>query len=160
MNGVIDANQSKMGATDSATGAFPALIRAFVFPKRGHPGPFWHYLSLTSIGTSGHKRQRNKNGLATKSESAQDRYRLNGPAIKNDRLGSVTCVSQSIVADGWHKRRCDCSCVIDIRTKEIIMKGLSMAFSEFLFQRATPDRCQRSDRCREPLADRRTSGLC
>ena len=77
--------------------------------------------------------------LAKKSESAQDRFRLNGPTMKNGRPGSVTRVSQTTVADGWHQRQRDCGCEIDVGTKEIIMQDLSMAFADLLCQRATPD---------------------
>jgi uncharacterized protein (TIGR03032 family) len=46
----------------------------------------------------------------------------------------VTAISQSDVIDGWRERRRDGGCVIDIKTNEIIAKGLSMPHSPRWYQ--------------------------
>lgn len=61
--------------------------------------------------------------------AAEDRCHLNGLAMENGRPAYVTCVSQSNVADGWRDRRHDGGCVIDVRTNEVIVTGLSMPHS-------------------------------
>jgi uncharacterized protein (TIGR03032 family) len=54
---------------------------------------------------------------------------LNGLAMKDGRPAFVTVVSQSDVADGWRDRRRDGGCVIDVRSNETVVSGLSMPHS-------------------------------
>ncbi|HLQ43876.1 MAG TPA: TIGR03032 family protein, partial [Planctomycetaceae bacterium] len=61
--------------------------------------------------------------------AAEDRCHLNGLALESGRAAYVTSVSQSDVADGWRERRRDGGCVIDVRTNETIVSGLSMPHS-------------------------------
>ena len=61
--------------------------------------------------------------------AAEDRCHLNGLALENGQPAYVTAVSQSDVADGWRQRRHDGGCVIDVRTNEILVSGLSMPHS-------------------------------
>lgn len=61
--------------------------------------------------------------------AAEDRCHLNGLALENGQPAYVTAVSQSDVADGWRKRRQDGGCAIDVRSKEVIVSGLSMPHS-------------------------------
>ena len=66
--------------------------------------------------------------------AAEDRCHLNGLAMENGQPAYVTCVSQSNVADGWRERRRDGGCVIDVRTNEVIVSGLSMPHSPRLYR--------------------------
>ena len=45
------------------------------------------------------------------------------------RVRYVTVVSQSDVTDGWRDRRRDAGCVIDVRTGDVVIAGLSMPHS-------------------------------
>ena len=65
---------------------------------------------------------------------AEDRCHLNGLAMVDGEARYVTTVSQSDVIDGWRERRRDGGCVIDIKTNEIIVKGLSMPHSPRWYQ--------------------------
>ena len=66
--------------------------------------------------------------------AAEDRCHLNGLAMEHGRPAYVTCVSQSDVADGWRERRRDGGCVIDLRTNETIVTGLSMPHSPRVYR--------------------------
>lgn len=66
--------------------------------------------------------------------AAEDRCHLNGLAMENGRPAYVTSVSQSNVADGWRERRRDGGCVLDVRTNEVIVSGLSMPHSPRLYR--------------------------
>jgi len=66
--------------------------------------------------------------------AAEDRCHLNGLAMEHGRPAYVTCVSQSDVADGWRDRRRDGGCVIDVRTNETIVTGLSMPHSPRVYR--------------------------
>lgn len=66
--------------------------------------------------------------------AAEDRCHLNGLALENGRPAYVTCVSQSDVADGWRDRRRDGGCVIDVRTNDVIVSGLSMPHSPRVYR--------------------------
>jgi len=65
---------------------------------------------------------------------AEDRCHLNGLAMVDGEARYVTAISQSDVIDGWRERRRDGGCVIDIKTNEIIVKGLSMPHSPRWYQ--------------------------
>ena len=66
--------------------------------------------------------------------AAEDRCHLNGLAMEAGVPGYVTSVSQSDVADGWRERRRDGGCVIDVRSNEIIVTGLSMPHSPRVYR--------------------------
>lgn len=66
--------------------------------------------------------------------AAEDRCHLNGLAMEHGLPAYVTCVSQSDVADGWRDRRRDGGCVIDVRTNETIVTGLSMPHSPRVYR--------------------------
>lgn len=66
--------------------------------------------------------------------AAEDRCHLNGLAMENGRPAYVTCVSQSDVADGWRDRRRGGGCVLDVRTNEVIVSGLSMPHSPRVYR--------------------------
>jgi uncharacterized protein (TIGR03032 family) len=65
---------------------------------------------------------------------AEDRCHLNGLAMVDGEARYVTAISQSDVIDGWRERQRDGGCVIDIKTNEIIAKGLSMPHSPRWYQ--------------------------
>lgn len=59
----------------------------------------------------------------------EDRCNLNGLALRDGRVRSVTVVSQSNVADGWRDRRREGGCVIDVPSGEVVASGMSMPHS-------------------------------
>ena len=59
----------------------------------------------------------------------EDRCHLNGLALVDGKARYVTAVSASDVVDGWRDRRRDGGCVLDIRSNEIVVSGLSMPHS-------------------------------
>ncbi|MCA9715415.1 MAG: TIGR03032 family protein [Myxococcales bacterium] len=61
--------------------------------------------------------------------AAEDRCHLNGLAMADGRPAYVTAVSESDVVDGWRDRRRDGGVVIDVRSGEVIARGLSMPHS-------------------------------
>ena len=61
--------------------------------------------------------------------AAEDRCHLNGLAMANGVPRYVSTVSRSDVADGWRERRRDGGVVIDMRTNEVVLEGLSMPHS-------------------------------
>lgn len=61
--------------------------------------------------------------------AAEDRCHLNGLAMIDGAPAYVTAVSQSDTFDGWRDNRRDGGVVIDVRTNEIVCRGLSMPHS-------------------------------
>lgn len=59
----------------------------------------------------------------------EDRCHLNGLAMVDGEPRYVTACSQSDIIDGWRDKRRTGGCVIDLRSQEIIVKGLSMPHS-------------------------------
>ena len=59
----------------------------------------------------------------------EDRCHLNGMALENGKVAYVTCCSESDVADGWRDRRRDGGVIVDVRSNEIVCRGLSMPHS-------------------------------
>ena len=59
----------------------------------------------------------------------EDRCHLNGMAMEEGAPAFVTAVSESDVADGWRDHRADGGVVIDVRSGEIVLRGLSMPHS-------------------------------
>ncbi|MDB5334620.1 MAG: hypothetical protein JWN70_239 [Planctomycetaceae bacterium] len=59
----------------------------------------------------------------------EDRCHLNGLALRDGQARYVTAVSESDVTDGWRDRRRDGGCVIDVRSNDIVARGLSMPHS-------------------------------
>ena len=64
----------------------------------------------------------------------EDRCHLNGLAMEDGRPAYVTTVSRSDVADGWRDRREDGGLVIDVRSNEAVLSGLSMPHSPRLYR--------------------------
>ncbi|MES2264889.1 MAG: TIGR03032 family protein [Pseudomonadota bacterium] len=61
--------------------------------------------------------------------AAEDRCHLNGLAMQDGSPAYVTATSTSDVADGWRDHRADGGVVIDVRSNEIVLRGLSMPHS-------------------------------
>jgi len=61
--------------------------------------------------------------------AAEDRCHLNGLAMKDGRPAYVTIVGSSDVADGWREYRSGGGIVMDVKTGEIVLSGLSMPHS-------------------------------
>lgn len=61
--------------------------------------------------------------------AAEDRCHLNGLAMEDGEPRYVTAVSRSDVADGWRDHRQDGGVVIDVKTNDIVLDGLSMPHS-------------------------------
>jgi uncharacterized protein (TIGR03032 family) len=61
--------------------------------------------------------------------AAEDRCHLNGMAMEDGEPRYVTTVSQTDVNDGWRERRRDGGTVVDVKTNEVVVEGLSMPHS-------------------------------
>lgn len=61
--------------------------------------------------------------------AAEDRCHLNGLAMAGGVPRFVSAVSRTDVADGWRDKRRDGGVVIDLRTNDIVLEGLSMPHS-------------------------------
>lgn len=61
--------------------------------------------------------------------AAEDRCHLNGLAMDAGVPRYVSAVSKSDVADGWREKRRDGGVVIDMRSNDIVLDGLSMPHS-------------------------------
>ncbi|MCI0438667.1 MAG: TIGR03032 family protein [Chloroflexi bacterium] len=61
--------------------------------------------------------------------AAEDRCHLNGLAVQDGEARYVTCVGRSDVADGWREHRQGGGLLIEVKTQEIILTGLSMPHS-------------------------------
>lgn len=61
--------------------------------------------------------------------AAEDRCHLNGLAMVDGAPGYVTAVAQSDTFDGWRDGRRDGGVVIDVRSGEMVCRGLSMPHS-------------------------------
>lgn len=61
--------------------------------------------------------------------AAEDRCHLNGLAMREGQPRYVTAVHTSDVVDGWREHRADGGVVIDVRSNEIVARGLSMPHS-------------------------------
>jgi uncharacterized protein (TIGR03032 family) len=59
----------------------------------------------------------------------EDRCHMNGMAAENGKVAYVTSCSVSDVADGWRDRRQDGGVVVDVRSNEVLCRGLSMPHS-------------------------------
>ena len=66
--------------------------------------------------------------------AAEDRCHLNGLAMENGKPRYVTCVSETDSNDAWREQRESGGIVIDVRTNEIICRGLSMPHSPRLHE--------------------------
>jgi uncharacterized protein (TIGR03032 family) len=64
----------------------------------------------------------------------EDRCHLNGLAMENGKAAFVTSCSTSDVADGWRDKRRDGGVVIDVRSNEIVCRGLSMPHSPRVYR--------------------------
>ncbi len=61
--------------------------------------------------------------------AAEDRCHLNGLAMADGVPRYASAVSKSDVADGWREKRRDGGVVMDLRTNEVVLGGLSMPHS-------------------------------
>lgn len=61
--------------------------------------------------------------------AAEDRCHLNGLAMKDGQPAYVTAVSETDVFNGWRSHRNDGGVVIDVKTNDVICRGLSMPHS-------------------------------
>ena len=61
--------------------------------------------------------------------AAEDRCHLNGLAMAEGEPRYVSAVSRSDVADGWRDKRRDGGVVLDVRSNEVVLEGLSMPHS-------------------------------
>jgi len=61
--------------------------------------------------------------------AAEDRCHLNGLAMADGVPRYASAVSKSDVADGWREKRRDGGVVMDLRTDEVVLGGLSMPHS-------------------------------
>ena len=66
--------------------------------------------------------------------AAEDRCHLNGLAMSKGQPRYVTAIGQTDVADGWRDRRTDGGCIIDVKSNEVIVTGLSMPHSPRVYQ--------------------------
>jgi uncharacterized protein (TIGR03032 family) len=66
--------------------------------------------------------------------AAEDRCHLNGLALQDGRARYVSAVAASDVADGWRERRRAGGCVLDVRTNEVVLAGLSMPHSPRVYR--------------------------
>jgi uncharacterized protein (TIGR03032 family) len=66
--------------------------------------------------------------------AAEDRCHLNGLAMENGQPRYVTSVSRTDVNDGWRDRRRDGGTLIDVKTGDIVVSGLSMPHSPRLYR--------------------------
>jgi uncharacterized protein (TIGR03032 family) len=64
----------------------------------------------------------------------EDRCHLNGLAMEDGVPRYVTAVSKSDTVDGWRDRRADGGIVVDVRSGEIVIGGLSMPHSPRLYR--------------------------
>ena len=64
----------------------------------------------------------------------EDRCHLNGLAMEDGVPRYVTAVSKSDTVDGWRDRRSDGGIVVDVRSGEIVIGGLSMPHSPRLYR--------------------------
>jgi uncharacterized protein (TIGR03032 family) len=60
---------------------------------------------------------------------AEDRCHLNGLATRDGAPAFVTAVSTSDVHEGWREHRRDGGVVVDVDSREIVLRGLSMPHS-------------------------------
>lgn len=68
--------------------------------------------------------------------AAEDRCHLNGLAMAAGVPCYVSAVSRTDIADGWREKRRDGGVVIDMRTNEVVLAGLSMPHSPRLAEGA------------------------
>ncbi len=61
--------------------------------------------------------------------AAEDRCHLNGLAMENGEPRYVTCTAEADVHEGWREHRDQGGLVIDVKTNEIVCRGLSMPHS-------------------------------
>ena len=66
--------------------------------------------------------------------AAEDRCHLNGLAMDQGKPAYVTVRAPTDVANGWHDKRANGGCVIDVRSNAIVARGLSMPHSPRLYR--------------------------
>ena len=59
----------------------------------------------------------------------EDRCHLNGLAVRDGQPRYVTALGTTDTAGGWRERKADGGVLIDVRTSEILVRGLSMPHS-------------------------------
>jgi uncharacterized protein (TIGR03032 family) len=66
--------------------------------------------------------------------AAEDRCHLNGLALENSAPAFVTAVAKSDAHEAWRDHRRDGGIVVDVRTNDIVVQGLSMPHSPRVHQ--------------------------
>jgi uncharacterized protein (TIGR03032 family) len=66
--------------------------------------------------------------------AAEDRCHLNGLAMREGEPAYVTCVGVSDVNEGWREHRQSGGVLIDVRSNEIVCRGLSMPHSPRVYR--------------------------
>lgn len=61
--------------------------------------------------------------------AAEDRCHLNGVALQDGEVAFVTALARSDLVDGWRGRRADGGVIIDVRSNDVVVEGLSMPHS-------------------------------
>ncbi len=61
--------------------------------------------------------------------AAEDRCHLNGMAVVDDRIRYVTALGETDTAGGWRENKSSGGVLIDVESKETLIKGLSMPHS-------------------------------
>jgi uncharacterized protein (TIGR03032 family) len=61
--------------------------------------------------------------------AAEDRCHLNGLAVVDGRPGYVTALGETDTKDGWRANKPQGGCLMDVRSSEVISRGLSMPHS-------------------------------
>jgi len=64
----------------------------------------------------------------------EDRCHLNGFCMENDEIAYVSVIGETDAVQGWRDHRVDGGMIIDARTDEVIVGGLSMPHSPRLYQ--------------------------
>lgn len=59
----------------------------------------------------------------------EDRCHLNGVALEDGKAAYVTVIAKTDTHEGWRQHKHDGGCVIDVRTNEVVVDGLSMPHS-------------------------------
>jgi uncharacterized protein (TIGR03032 family) len=59
----------------------------------------------------------------------EDRCHLNGLAMVDGKPGYVTCLGESDTVGGWREKKANGGVIVDVRSNEVVLRGLSMPHS-------------------------------